>query len=549
MTIKFSVSMSLLIFLLVLYVLIGVTLMPLFERAGRPGWKALVPGLRAIEWCKMIGRKPQFALWLLFPIVNIFIYAGMVIDMVRSFGKHQFWQAALAVIYAPIPFFLIGRDKNAQYEGPILDRERNYHREYAEALEKKDRLAQQRLEKEYAYLRKSQAREWTEAIVFAVFAAAFIRMFLIEAYVIPTSSMEGSLKVGDFLFVSKAHYGIRTPMTIVQFPLLHNRFPEDNSGPGGRARGIFRLLQLFGIKGESYLKKPSLPYFRLPGFENVERNKPTVFNWPVGDSVVILPDRSLDVYQLRRQMNGIIPPGTKVITRPVDKKDHYIKRCVAIAGDSVQIKNGQLYVNGQAAANPTHMQFCYRISPAVNQKKLEEFNVSVLDAGRNAAAQGYFMLDDAQVNKIRALGCTVDRVPQDRFPGYVFPNDPTRYGTWTVDDYGPIYIPKKGVTTPLNADNIAFYRRVIKNYEGNTLEEKNGKIYINGQEANSYTFQQDYYWMMGDNRHNSEDSRIWGYVPADHIVGKPLFIWFSTKQGSVANGINWDRIFKSANEM
>lgn len=523
--------MSILIFLVVLYVLIGITLMPLFGKAGLPGWKALVPGIREVEWCKIIGRKPQFALWLLFPIVNIFIYAGIAIDMVRSFGKHSFLQAVLAVVYAPIPFFLIGRDKNALYEGPILDRERAFHRDYAESIEKKDRLTQTKLEKDYAYLRKSQLREWTEAIIFAVFAAAFIRMFLIEAYVIPTSSMEGSLKVGDFLFVSKAHYGIRTPMTVIQFPLVHNRLPL--------------------VENESYLEKPSLPYFRLPAIETVDRNEPVVFNWPVGDSVVILPDRSLDVYQLRRQMNGLIPPGTQVITRPVDKKDHYIKRCVAIAGDSIQIKDAQLFVNGQAARNSEHRQFLYHITPAVNLKKLDEFGVSLNDAGRNAANQGYFNLDDAQVAKIKTLGqdIKVERVPQDRFPGYVFPNDPKRYGAWTVDDYGPIYIPKKGVTTPLNADNIGFYRRVIKNYEGNTLEEKDGKIFINGQEATTYTFQQNYYWMMGDNRHNSEDSRIWGYVPEDHIVGKPLFIWFSTKNGNIRNGINWKRIFKSANDM
>lgn len=520
--------MSILVFLVVLYLLIGVTLMPLFAKAGVPATKALIPGIREMEWCKMIGRKPQFALWLLFPIVNLFIYAGMVIDMVRSFGKHSFFHAFLAVVYAPIPFFLIGRDPKAVYEGPILDRERTFHREYAESLEKKDKLAQTKLEREYAYLHKSQLREWTEAIIFAVFAAAFIRMFLIEAYVIPTSSMEGSLKVGDFLFVSKAHYGIRTPMTVIQFPLVHNRLP------------IFDR--------ESYLKKPSLSYYRLPALEHVDRNEPVVFNWPVGDSVVILPDRSLDIYQLRRQMNGLIPPGTPVITRPVDKKDHYIKRCVAIAGDSVQIKGGQLYVNGQAAQNPEHRQFTYSVTPAVNLKKLESFGVSINDASPN---RGLFNLDDAQVAKIRALGpdVKVERLPQPRFPGYVFPNDAKLYGAWTVDDFGPIYIPKKGVTTPLNAENISFYRRVIRNYEGNTLEEKDGKIYINGQEATSYTFKQDYYWMMGDNRHNSEDSRIWGYVPEDHIVGKPLFIWFSTKNGNMRNGINWNRIFKSANDM
>ncbi|GAB4494653.1 MAG: signal peptidase I [Saprospiraceae bacterium] len=521
--------MSVLIFLIVLYILLGVSMMKLFEKAGIPGWKALVPGLAAVEWCKMVGRKPRYALWFLFPIVNIFIYAGLTIDMVRSFGKHSFWQAALAVIYAPIPFFQIGLDKNSRYEGPILEREREFHRLHHEATEKNDKLALKKLETEYAYLHKSQLREWTEAIIFAVFAAAFIRMFLIEAYVIPTPSMEGSLKVGDFLFVSKAHYGIRTPMTVVQFPLVHNRMP-------------FNL-------GESYLKNPSLPYYRLPAIEKIDRNEPVVFNWPAGDSVVITPQRSWAVSQLKQQSGGNLPPGVEIITRPVDKKDHYIKRCVGLPGDSLSIRGGQIYINGAAIQNPTHRQFLYRVTPQnVNLKKMEEWGVSDF----SLANQGFFFLDDDQVQKIKSLGPNykVERYPQDnRMPGQVFPNDAKRYGGWTIDDFGPIYIPKKGATTPLNLDNLPFYTRIISAYEGNKLEVRDGKIFINGQETSSYTFKQDYYWMMGDNRHNSEDSRFWGYVPEDHIVGKPLFIWFSTKNGSFREGINWNRIFKSASTM
>jgi len=505
-------------------------MMKLFEKAGIPGWKALVPGLAAVEWCKIIGRKPWYALWLLFPIVNIFIYAGMAVDMVRSFGKHSFGYAAMAVIFAPIPFFLIGRDEEVIYRGAILDRERNFHRMYHEAQERKDKIEIHKLEKEYAFLRKSQVREWTEAIVFAVFAAAFIRMFLIEAYVIPTSSMEGTLKVGDFLFVSKAHYGIRTPMTVLQVPLVHNRMPGNTS--------------------ESYLKSPKLPYYRLPAIETVDRNDPVVFNWPVGDSIIITPDRNYDVNQMRRLGNGKLPPKAEVVVRPVDKKDHYIKRCLAVAGDSLQIRGGQVYVNGQAVQNPQHMQFVYHVTPAVNLKKLDEWGVSVLDLGQENAKAGYFTLDAAQVEKVKSLGVTLEKMPQKPArDGYLFPNDPKISGGWTIDDYGPIYIPKQGVTTPLTLENLPYYSRIISVYEHNELVVRDGKIFINGQETTSYTFQQDYFWMMGDNRHNSEDSRFWGYVPADHIVGKPLFIWFSTKNGNMREGINWNRIFKSASSL
>jgi signal peptidase I len=521
--------MSVLIFLIVLYLLNSWTMMKLFEKAGIPAQKALIPGVAAIEWCKMVGRKPQYALWLLFPIVNIFIYAGLVIDMVRSFGRHGFGQAAMAVIFAPIPFYSIGNDLKEKYQGPILDREREFHRLHHEAVEKNDKALLRKLDNEYAFMRKSQTREWAEAIIFAVFAAAFIRMFLIEAYVIPTSSMEGTLKVGDFLFVSKAHYGIRTPMTVIQFPLMHNRMPAD--------------------LGESYLEKPSLPYFRLPALEHIDRDDPVVFNHPTGDSVVLTPERNYDVDQMRRRNGGMLPPGSQVITRPIDKKDHYIKRCVGLPGDSLEIRSGQIFINNQVGRNPEHRQFRYKVDGNYKISDLEAWGVSVNDSYKDARL---FNLDDAQVEKIRGLGpgVTVTKfMPPNSTPDMLFPNAPNKTGVWTVDDYGPIYIPKKGVTTPLNMDNLPFYERIISVYEGNKLDVKGGKIYINGQESSSYTFRQNYYWMMGDNRHNSEDSRFWGYVPEDHIVGKPLFIWFSTKNGNIRNGINWNRIFKSASTM
>ncbi len=532
--------MSVLIFVIVLYILLGLSMMKLFEKAGIPGWKALVPGVAAIEWCKIVGRKPQYALWFLFPVVNFFIYAGLTIDMIRSFGRHGFWASVLAVVYAPISFFLVGRDDSAKYEGPILEKEREYHRLHHEALEKKDVLGLKKLEGQYPQFKKSATREWTEAIVFAVFAAAFIRMFLIEAYVIPSSSMEGSLKVGDYLFVSKAHYGIRTPMTVIQFPLMHNVMPV--------------------VGSESYLEEPSLPYYRLPAIEKIDRNEPVVFNWPAGDSVYITPGRSWDIGQWNRKKIGEDYKGKNIpfVTRPVDKKDHYIKRCLAIAGDSLEIREGQVFVNGQAAQNPTHRQFSYQVKPGkspLNVQKISDLGVNIYDLDDpryprgTMAKNGYFNLDDTQVAKIRSWGFEVVLLKNGSGPGSMFPNDPARYGNWTVDNFGPIWIPKKGATAALTPESLPFYWRIIKVYEKNKLEVRNGKIFINDQEATSYTFKQDYYWMQGDNRHNSEDSRFWGYVPEDHIVGKPLFIWFSTKNGNMREGINWDRIFKSASMM
>jgi signal peptidase I len=533
--------MSVLIFLIVLYILTGVTLMKPFEKAGIPGWKALVPGVAAIEWCKLIGRKPSYAAWLLFPIVNFFIFVGMAIDLVRSFGKHGYWDSLIAGLYAPIAFFRIGADANAKYEGSILDKETEYFTKLAEANEKKDILALKRLETNNPF-KKSQLREWAEAITFAVFAAAFIRMFLIEAYVIPTSSMEGSLLVGDYLFVSKAHYGMRTPKTVVQFPLVHNRF----------ANGTRGLLDR-----ESYIETPSLPYFRLPKLESLDRNEPVVFNFPAGDSVYITPTRVYDAQQWNEDLKGNVARNGKrdLVTRPVDKRDHYIKRCIAMPGDSVQIKDRQVFINGGAVQNPTNIQYMYRIlnngKPFTNIKKLDELGVNVMDCGAGAPEAGVFTLESKDVEKIKSYGAgiSVELLTQPAGQNHLFPHDAKRYGTWTMDNFGPIYIPKKGATTPLTADNIAFYRRVIGVYEGNKLEEKNGIYYINGQAATSYTFQQDYYWCMGDNRHNSEDCRVWGFVPEDHIVGKPLFIWFSTKNANFREGIRWNRIFTSASKL
>ena len=314
--------------------------------------------------------------------------------------------------------------------------------EKIEAARKANKSVQvKRLEAQNPY-KKSGGREWVESIIFAVFAAAFIRMFLIEMYKIPTSSMEGSLLVGDFLCVSKAHYGIRPPMTIAMVPLLHNRIPFLNT--------------------ESYLEKPSLAYHRLPAFESIERNDPVVFNYPEGDSVIITPARTFSVYDIKR--GGIASTEDireEIVTRPMDKMDHYIKRCIGMPGDSLQIIDRQVHIDGAAIENPAHMQFAYvvRSQTPLNLRKLEEWGVNLSDS-----RDPVYMLNQDQVDKIKAMGnVTIEPLPQTPRP--LFPYDEKINGSWTVDNYGPIWIPKKGATVSITPANIAPFRRVIEKYE------------------------------------------------------------------------------------
>lgn len=530
--------MSVLIFLVVSYILLSVSLFFLFQKTDVAPIKGLIPGVQFTEWCKLIGRSPMYALWLLFPIVNIFIFTGMAVDLVRSFGKLKFVDSALAVIYAPASFFKIAFSDD-KYEGAILPREKAYQEQYNEAVQSGDKYKAEKLEATNPF-RKTVAREWTESIVFAVFAASFIRMFLIEAYIIPTGSMEGSLLVGDFLFVSKVHYGIRTPQTIASFPLLHNVIPI--------------------VGSESYSKKPQLPYKRLPKITPVKLNDPFVFNWPAGDSVYLTSNRSFSAEQARNPMylrqNAELRREVQngnLRVRPADKTDFYIKRCVGLPGDTLAIKNRQIYINGVEAENPEHMQHNYVFAipqTGFNVKPLEKHGITLSDMRQMAKDTLIMALDKKQAEIVK------DRYPNTYFsvqkntvrPLELFPNDPKNFNQWTLDDFGPIYIPAKGETVTITPNNLALYRRIINTYEKNDLKIQNGRIIINGKPTTKYTFKQDYYWAVGDNRHASEDSRFWGFVPEDHIVGKPLFIWMSLKDGSLAKGVRWSRIFKSAND-
>ncbi|MBA3827707.1 MAG: signal peptidase I [Taibaiella sp.] len=367
-------------------------------------------------------------------------------------------------------------------------------------------------------------REWLDAALFAIIAATIIRTFFIEAYTIPTGSMEGSLLVNDFLFVSKMSYGPRVPMTPLAIPLVHN--------------------SLFGNK--SYTEAVQWKYHRLPGFGHVERYDVVVFNYPGGDTV--MEERPGDDYYtaLKGEFNNdreLMKSRFTVITRPVDKKENYIKRCMGVPGDKLEVRNTVVYVNDKPAQTYPHQKFLYSVktkSFGISEDFMEENNIDRYPGGSDI-----YYLENDQVDMVRAL-LSVDSVKQVILPPGVFegddvyPQDPAHFA-WNRDNYGPITLPKAGTTVQLSPENIALYRRVIRNYEGNMLEERDGKILINGQVATSYTFKMNYYWMMGDNRHNSLDSRYWGFVPEDHIVGKAWFVWFSYK--NTISHIRWSRLF------
>lgn len=382
--------------------------------------------------------------------------------------------------------------------------------------------------------KKTRSREWLDAIVFAVVAATIIRVFFIEAYTIPTGSMERSLLIGDFLFVSKVNYGARIPMTPVAFPFAHHTMP------------------LTGTK--AYWDGVQWKYRRLPGLSDIKRNDVVVFNYPQGDTVA-LERQDVDYYQMVRSEGwSAINTQYTIVSRPVDKRENYIKRCIGIAGDTVSMTAGLVSVNGKPEKLKNTGQFSYEVtfkSADVNFGIFEEMGFSmrsadpdIMQMSQNAYA---FTGSELMMDKVRKLdfvaGVKELYKPAGQAEIDVFPHDPNR--NWNVDNFGPIIIPKKGWTVKLDSASMPLYERSIRIYEGNKLEKSANGWLINGKPADTYTFKMDYYWMMGDNRHNSLDSRYWGFVPEDHIVGKALFIWMSfDTNGSFFNKIRWSRLLR-----
>jgi signal peptidase I len=379
--------------------------------------------------------------------------------------------------------------------------------------------------------------EWIDSLIFALIVAMIVRTFFLEAYVIPTSSMEKSMLVGDYLFVSKVSYGPKVPNTPIALPLIHNQ------------------VTLLGKSYESYLELIKLPYKRLAAMSTLKRNDAVVFNFPNGDTVVRNHPEIIDYHQSKREIGEknfnkwLKRNYYELVARPVDKKDNYVKRCVAIPGDTLQVKHSQLYINGEPAEDFPGQEYSYSVElkEPLSDRTLSLLGLSkedIRNARKNLDIQGYsnLVLTQKAYEALKSSPAVASIIRNESYGGDCFPfsdNYP-----WTIDNYGPLWIPKKGATVDLDLINICLYQRIIQAYEGNTLEIKDGKIYINGALTSTYTFAMDYYFMMGDNRHGSYDSRSWGFVPEDHIVGKPLIIWFSSdKDKRFPANIRWSRMF------
>ncbi len=477
----------------------------MFKKAGMEGWKALVPFYNT--WCMVqkMGLKKYWFFLQFIPIAGQFITIWICIKFVEHFGRFGFWHHA-ATVFIPLFYFpYLGYSKNERYAG--VDVVKNY--------------------------KKSGIREWIDAAAFAVVAATLIRTFVFEAYTIPTPSMEKTLLVNDFLFVSKSTYGPRIPNTPIAMPFVHHTIP--------------------GINTKSYVEWIHIPYTRWFA-SPVKRNDAVVFNFPVNDTLIndeVNFGSRTTYYEAVRQLGRERvwqDYGDIIVTRPVDKRENFIKRCVGIAGDTIRVITGKLHVNGKPEDYFPQSERYYLLQIPdgiyLDEEKLAELGIRVrisqedVKQLKNNLYQVNITNEEKANLKLPAGYILSDFIfdhRNDLFPYY----DDSTGKTWSADDYGPLWIPKKGASIPLTADNVIRYRRCIEVYEGNTFENKGGKYFINGVEASSYQFKMNYYWLMGDNRHNSLDSRYWGFVPEDHVVGKASLIWFSYE-----NGPRWKRLFR-----
>ncbi len=495
---------ELLIFILLIQVIHFAGTWKLYKLAGRNSWEAAIPIYNAVILLSMIKKPKWWVILLFFPIINLIMFPVLWVNTLKVFGKDKAVDKWLVVLSLGLYLFTLNYNPNTNYVG------------------------NKEIEKE------KKENEWVGSILFAVVAATIVHTYVMQPFTIPTSSLEKSLLVGDFLFVSKFHYGARTPQTPIALPMVHDSIPLTNL--------------------RSYVNSVQLPYFRIPGFQEIKQNDIVVFNWPT-DTVRMFRDESGKHYY-----------------KPIDKKTNYVKRAVGIPGDSLAIVDGVIYINneelnlGERAKpqysyivqgrdevfSPTFLATRYDITDGLsyhdknkNQFLIHAISEDALKTFKNhpnvvSIERLVYPKNYKETSQSRKTGKFIDKA--------IFPNDGKR--NWNRDQMGALYIPKKGATVKLDEENIAFYHRIIEVYEGEEMgivqqvTTANGKVLINNSPVESYTFKQNYYWMMGDNRHNSEDSRYWGFVPENHIVGKPVFIWLSLDpNGSGINKIRWDRMF------
>ncbi len=501
----------------------------IFKKAGLAPWKALVPFYNIVLWVNLCGKKKVWYLYFLIPAFNVFAFLLLVVETARVFRRYNFWEQTAAVIFPWIYLPVLGMHPQSKYVDPKVEKPR----------------------KEKGF------RDWADAIVFALIAAMIIRGMFVELYNIPSSSMEKSLLVGDHVMVSKMAYGAKTTQTPLAVPLIHNVLPGTNGTV------------------ESYLKWIQLPYHRYPGLGKVKRYDAVVFHYPDGDTMCTAQFSNRSYYELVRHYgreavwnDRVIDPVTgeripigKIRVRPVDKRENFIKRCIGLPGEDLEIVNWQVHINGQPIETPSEAQYTYAVlfNPiVVPERVLDQMGVSREDIAR-AHQQMYYNntyyyiipLSPSIASKLAGKYEVLDIQP------FIHPADTTE-GTdlfpfidslgWSIDNYGPVHIPAKGEPLQLTAETLPFYRRLIEVFEGNTLEVNDeGRIFINGKETTEYTPKMNYYWMMGDNRHNSIDSRYWGFVPEDHVVGKARFVYYSYDKDH--GTIRWNRFLRNASKL